>query len=80
MAPCAARPLRYELFGRGDDVAWRALDPRRIYEVAPAWWVNGAGELESFSNRRWLSVLDDQRIAEEGRLRERCEHLKGCVS
>src|SRR4029077_19294487 len=58
----------------------RAVDPRRIHEIALAWRVNGAGECESFCDRRWLSMLDEQRLAQEGRCRERCENVKGIVS
>ena len=76
MAPRAARSLGHELFDRGDDVAWWAFDPHRIHEVAHALWVDTTGELESFSDRRWLTVLDDQRIANEVRLRQRREHLE----
>ena len=62
---------------------WGPLFPRtlpfRINEVAHAYRVNGTAELESFGERRWLSMLRDQSIAEDGRLRERGERGEGIV-
>ena len=77
--PRAARSLGHKLFGRGDNVAWWTVDPRRINEVAHAYRVNGTAELESFGERRWQSMLRDQSIAEDGRLRERGERGEGIV-
>jgi hypothetical protein len=77
--PRAARSLGHGLFGRGDNVAWWTVDPRRIDEVAHAYRVDGTAELESFGERRWQSMLRDQSIAEDGRLRERGKRGEGIV-